>query len=127
MPYKSKDKKNEYDKQYYQKNKQKRNEYRREHQQQNREKYNEYNRQYRGTEKGIKKSRINMWKKRGIICFDWEFLYDIYIHCDTCDFCHNHFKNTADRCLDHDHSITDDMNIRGILCRSCNSADKLKD
>jgi len=74
-----------------------------------------------------KSRRISQWKKRGIICFDWDFLYDIYIECDTCDFCHNPFKNSTDRHLDHDHSITDDMNIRGILCMKCNTADKLKD
>jgi hypothetical protein len=30
------------------------------------------------------------------------------------------------RCLDHDHSITDRFNVRGVLCGKCNLKDVLK-
>ena len=46
---------------------------------------------------------------------------------NKCDFCQTEFKNSTDRCLDHDHDILDSYNIRGILCRSCNIKDVLKD
>ena len=31
------------------------------------------------------------------------------------------FKNSRDRQLDHDHLITDDFNVRNILCRKCHN------
>ena len=50
-----------------------------------------------------------------------EQIYDIYIHSSECDRCKKKFKDSLDRCLDHDHDITDDFNVRGIVCRSCNT------
>jgi hypothetical protein len=43
----------------------------------------------------------------------------------TCDICDCVFatgtQNTySTKCLDHDHSIKDDYNIRGVICHSCN-------
>ena len=62
------------------------------------------------------------WKIRGIIFVGlFDEIYDIYIHSSHCDKCKNKFKNSFDRKLDHCHLITDDFNIRGVLCHSCNS------
>ena len=69
---------------------------------------------------------IGKWKERGIISDDYNFVYDIYLDTTNCNFCNNKFKNTTDRCLDHDHDIINSNNIRGILCRVCNIKDKLK-
>ena len=65
------------------------------------------------------------WKSRGII-FDGMFdeIYDIYIHCAECDDCKTPFKNSRDRQLDHNHDITDEYNIRNILCRKCHNNKK---
>ena len=62
------------------------------------------------------------WKKRGVI-FDGSFdkIYDIYIHASNCDKCGKKFKDSRDRCLDHDHLITDKFNIRDVLCQNCNT------
>ena len=72
------------------------------------------------------KIRITKWKGLGIICNDFEVIYRIYMDTNNCDFCQCEFKNSKDRNLDHDHSITDSFNIRGILCMRCNITDKLK-
>ena len=62
------------------------------------------------------------WEKRGIIFVGlFDEIYDIYIHSSHCDKCKKKFKDRRDRCLDHDHLITDDFNVREILCISCNS------
>ena len=65
------------------------------------------------------------WKEYGII-FDGLFdeIYDIYIHSSECEKCKKKFKNSIDRQLDHDHSINDAFNIRGIICRFCNLSKK---
>ena len=68
---------------------------------------------------------IKQWKKYGIICDDYQLIYGIYMDTNNCDFCHKIFKNSLDRHLDHNHSITESYNIRGILCRECNTKDLL--
>ncbi len=72
------------------------------------------------------KVKISGWKLRGIICDDWENVYSVYMDTNNCDYCNKKFKDSLDRSLDHDHDITDANNIRGILCRVCNTKDVLK-
>ena len=72
-----------------------------------------------------KYERMANWKKYGIICDDMEGVYNHYINCHKCEYCDDEFKNEDDRCLDHDHSIIDRNNIRGVLCRKCNFEDVL--
>ena len=48
-----------------------------------------------------------------------------------CEICEvkltiDRYTTSTTRCLDHDHSINDRFNIRGVLCHSCNSKDVLK-
>ena len=73
-----------------------------------------------------KQSKIGRWKHQGIITNDWDNVYEIYMDTTNCNYCNKQFKNTLDRHLDHDHDIKDDNNIRGILCRVCNTSDVLK-
>jgi len=72
------------------------------------------------------KVKINGWKSWGIIWDDYNIIYDLYITTTNCDYCNKEFKDSQDRCLDHDHSINDSNNIRGFLCRVCNTKDVLK-
>ncbi len=72
------------------------------------------------------KVKISGWKLRGIICDDYDNVYSVYMDTNNCDYCKKEFKDSLDRCLDHDHDITDANNIRGILCRVCNIKDVLK-
>ena len=71
--------------------------------------------------------KIASWKHHGIIQDDWDNIYDIYMNTTKCDYCLKDFKSTLDRNLDHNHNITDRNNIRGILCRVCNTSDVLAD
>jgi len=62
------------------------------------------------------------WEKMGLIFVGlFEEIYDIVIHCDKCDNCGGKFKSSKDRHLDHNHLITDDFNIRNILCSKCHN------
>ena len=92
----------------------------------NKEKEKERLKKYRSTENGIKSYRISKWKYRGMIHDDFDSVYEIYIHTTNCDYCGCEFTKNNCRCLDHDHSIKDFNNVRGILCNRCNLRDVLK-
>ena len=84
-----------------------------------------YNKNYRL--KNIKNLTIKTWKTyQGIIWNDYNIIYDLYINATNCDYCSKEFKNSLDKCCDHNHDITDANNIRGFLCRDCNFKDVLK-
>ena len=77
-----------------------------------------------------KNERIYSWKKNGIIANDWNTIYDRYVHTDKCDLC-DKFIEGKTKHLEHNHHITNDENIRGIVCPKCNTKigreDKLKE
>ena len=89
------------------------------------EKKKAHNKAYQKTYNGRKSYRIFNWKNAGIIFDDFEWLYDFYINCRKCEYCEKDFINGKDRHLDHNHNITYDNNVRGILCRTCNTKDVL--
>ena len=91
---------------------------------QNKELLYKKKKEYNKTEAGKKSSRILNWKKYGIICIDYDEMYNIYINTSKCDYCNKEFKNSLDRHLDHNHETGE---VRGILCRGCNIRDVLKD
>ena len=91
----------------------------------NKQKIMEYNSTYDKTEKGIKSRLKKVWKYHGIISNDWEATYNHYINCTYCEWCDEPFKNSRDKHLDHDHDINNEVNIRGVLCCSCNTRDYL--
>ena len=67
---------------------------------------------------GKKYNRINEWKYQGIIDEDLSAVYDYYIKETHCMICFKEFKDSQDKCLDHDH---ESGKIRYICCRPCNS------
>ena len=89
-----------------------------------------YNKKYRQSPKGVKSHRINNWKRRGIISEDWDKTYDWYMNTLLCQNIECNAILTTDRhitfttkCLDHDHNIIGEPNIRNVLCQQCNVND----
>ena len=100
-------------------------EYDRRYRERNREKIAEHQREYGQTENGKKHLRINNWKRHGIIADNWEEVHAWFMEVDTCDICdcvftRDRYNTSSSKCLDHDHSIKDDYNIRGVICNTCN-------
>tara|TARA_R110000803_G_scaffold165902_1_gene229308 strand:- start:21 stop:467 length:447 start_codon:yes stop_codon:yes gene_type:complete len=74
------------------------------------------------TPKAKKYKRIFTWKNYGVICDDWDKLYEKYINTKNCELCNIELtegKNTnTRRSLDHNHYTG---LVRNILCSNCNS------
>jgi len=66
------------------------------------------------------KSQIKSnWKKSGLKITEEEFerIYDLYIFATECDLCNKKFKNSRDRCMEHNHESGE---FRNIVCQPCN-------
>ena len=111
----------EYRKQYYQKNKEKQLQYRKEYYQKNKEKEIQKRKEYvlENPEKTTKCLRISNWKNRGLICEDYDKLYNYYLSIDECQNCGFQLNQdlSTRKCLDHCHESGE---FRNVLCHSCN-------
>ena len=130
---KNKEKKAEYNKKYHEKNKEKNKDKRKEYyeknkdkikeyREKNKEKIAEYHKEYKQTPAGIKTQRISNWKNYGIICDDWDVLYERYLNTEFCELCNvelteDKVMTKTTRCLDHCHETGE---FRNILCNLCN-------
>ena len=122
MPFNKK----EWMRQYRLKNKEKtpykeRKAYYKQHYIDNKEKIKKSTKQYHIDNPKV--SIISCWKKRGVIDNDYDLLYDYFITQTNCWICnkeYNNYNRMDRRCLDHDHTITDDGNVRYICCAYCN-------
>ena len=69
----------------------------------------------------IKTRRICDWKRMGVICDDWDTLYEKYISTTHCELCNIELtegkRSLTTRCLDHNH---DTGLFRNVVCHSCN-------
>lgn len=82
----------------------------------------EQRKKYDQSEKGKKSRRIKDWKRIGVICSDFDSLYQKYIDTKNCEECKREFGQWGDgsgsfRCLDHNH---ESGQFRNIICCSCN-------
>ena len=67
-----------------------------------------------------KNTMIYNWKKSGLICDDYNALYETYIGTTECEHCQIEFTKNNWRCLDHEHTTG---LFRKIVCHRCNSND----
>jgi len=72
---------------------------------------------YASDPKVRKRSKIDRWKRQGIIDSDFDLLFDAVNEESNCYICLKEFKFNYDRCIDHDHNTGE---VRYILCRNCN-------
>tara|TARA_R110000823_G_scaffold267288_3_gene387312 strand:- start:478 stop:828 length:351 start_codon:yes stop_codon:yes gene_type:complete len=105
MPYKNKEEKAAYNKEYHAKNK---------------VKIAAQQKEFFKTPNGIKSKIISNWKTRGTKGDLSMFYDDKYLPASNCDVCDKVFKSTKDKCMDHSHTTGE---IRHVLCHRCNSND----
>ena len=114
-----KERKKAYMKAYREANKEKRKEKNR----QFREANKEYIKQYNKRPANKKSKIIAKWKNRGLLCEDYDSLYDRYIESTNCEECGCEYGVKGDgsgtfRCCDHDHETG---LFRNFLCNTCNT------
>jgi hypothetical protein len=88
----------------------------------NKQKINERTKKYQQTVKGKKVRRISDWKNIGLICDDYDALYEKVYNTTNCEECNvlltiDSKKTKTTLCMDHDHSTG---LFRNVLCLSCN-------
>ena len=67
-----------------------------------------------------KNRTIDNWKRSGLICDDYNALYETYINTTHCNHCNKEFTKNNWRCMDHDHKTG---LFRKIVCHRCNNKD----
>jgi hypothetical protein len=77
---------------------------------------------YKQSPKGKKSDRIYNWKSRGLICDDYNLIYEKYLNTLNCDNCNclltiDKYLKSSTKCMDHDHNTG---LFRNIVCHSCN-------
>tara|TARA_R110000803_G_scaffold183005_1_gene245378 strand:- start:12 stop:479 length:468 start_codon:yes stop_codon:yes gene_type:complete len=85
----------------------------------------EYDKLRRQTETGKYSNTISKWKSNGLIWTtqeEIEGIYTLYLgstHCEN-PKCGKEYRNSKDKCMDHEHRNGKYGPFRNVLCNSCN-------
>jgi len=108
----------EYNKEWREENK----EYKQKYYEKNKERIKQKDKEYSQTDKGKKSHRISTWKRYGLICEDYDKIYEIYVNTNECDNCGIELIEgmycSNKKCIDHSHKTG---LFRNILCHKCNT------
>jgi len=104
-----------YMKEYNEKYKEKRSQQQKEWRQNNKEKRKEYNQKYYEKEK--KSIFIRIWKQKGLICDDYDQVYQLWFDSTHCDICGCQYTKKNKKSMEHCHTTGA---FRGIVCNRCN-------
>jgi len=107
---------------YYEENKEKISKRQKEYYEENKESILTQQKEYQKKPERVKVRRIKDWKKLGVICDDFDALYDKYMnttHCEECNvlLTYDTTSTATTKCLDHCHETG---MFRNILCNVCN-------
>jgi hypothetical protein len=109
-----------YKKEYYEKNKQsildQKKEYYKKNKQNKIQKVKEW--QQNNEEKAKKYRKICEWKRRGLICQNYDQVYQLWLDSTHCDSCSCKYTNKNVKSMDHCHNTG---KFRGIICNRCNA------
>jgi len=109
-----------YKKEHYQKNKQKYKQNHKEYYHKNKEKVYQQSKEWKinNKEKYKKSKKISEWKRRGLICQNYDQVYQLYLDSTQCDTCGCKYTNKNVKCMDHCHIKGA---FRAIVCNICNA------
>jgi len=116
MPYANIEERKAYNKAYREAHKAEKKEYNKAYN----ESHNVEAKAYNQTPNRKKSNSISDWKRSGLIHNNYEQLYDLYLQSTHCDVCKSEYKDSSDRCMDHNHETN---LFRQFLCQSCNRND----
>lgn len=83
----------------------------------NKEKYKQRAKKYAKTDKGKKTMTIAYWKYRGLICENYDQVYQLWLDSTHCDKCGCQYTDKIPKDMEHCHTTG---RFRAIVCHKCN-------
>jgi hypothetical protein len=108
-----------YYKEYYQKNKEKLKQQFKDNYKKNKQRYKENSKKWKqnNKEKAKKSDTISDWKQKGLICDNYDQVYQLWLDSTHCDKCGCQYTNKNHKDMEHCHTTGA---FRGIVCHKCN-------